>query len=256
MNTPERRVAELVKLYPHLYDHSLRDFKVPEKVFNSWKEIATKLGIDNPETCKSTWRNIRDKFSKAMKRMLRKGGDEDARVPRLFVELKWLRPFVRLRANTVSDTPCFEFEIQNEETPKNMVAEESSSSSGCTNESDVEGRCSAASLDAFGTSALHRLSSTPCEAVTSTIAQPSPSSAPSSWRKRRRDSAGDGIGQQEKHETDSFDRHAQIVADFMRKLPPRHCAIFKKRLQDVMFEMEMQLLDEQDRGTIEAVYIM
>ncbi|NP_001315046.1 MADF domain-containing protein [Danio rerio] len=180
MNTPERRVAELVKLYPHLYDHSLRDFKVPEKVFNSWKEIATKLGIDNPETCKSTWRNIRDKFSKAMKRMLRKGGDEDARVPRLFVELKWLRPFVRLRANTVSDTPCFEFEIQNEETPKNMVAEESSSSSGCTNESDVEGRCSAASLDAFGTSALHRLSSTPCEAVTSTIAQPSPSSAPSS----------------------------------------------------------------------------
>lgn len=130
-----------------------------------------------------------------------------------------------------------------------------SSSSGPTSDSEEEEQCSAISLDDFGTSVLQR-SSTPCKAATNSTVQSTPSSLPSvpcSKRKRRRDSADDGIGELltflEKDKTDSFDRHAQIVADFMRKLPTRHCAIFKKRLQDVMFDIEMQLLEEQETGT-------
>lgn len=109
MNTLECRIAKLVQMYPHLYDHSRRGFKDSENAFNSWKEIAMMLGVDDPELCKAMWRNIRDKFTKAMKRMKGKSGDEAAstKVPRLFLEMSWLKPFVQHR-QTVCNIPSFE----------------------------------------------------------------------------------------------------------------------------------------------------
>ncbi|KAK2908871.1 hypothetical protein Q8A67_004708 [Cirrhinus molitorella] len=191
-----------------------------------------------------------------------KSGDEatSTKVPRLFLEMSWLRPFVRHR-QTVSNMPSFE-KVGSDDSLQMVVAEElspstapPSSSTGSTSDSEEDEQSSTISLDDFGSSVLPR-SSTPCKAATNSVMQPSLSSpppVPCNKRKRKRDSADDGIGQLlsflEKDKTDSFDRYAQIVADFMRKLPPRHCAIFKKRIQDIMFDTEMQLLDEQDNGT-------
>ncbi len=49
------RIAEKPQIYPHLHNHSRGDFKDSEKAFSSYKEIATKLGVDEPELCKK-WR--------------------------------------------------------------------------------------------------------------------------------------------------------------------------------------------------------
>lgn len=66
---------------------------------NSWLEISRELGVDDPNLCKTTWRNVRDKFSKAMKRMKRKTGDilGDEQAPKLYRELSWLCPHIKLR---------------------------------------------------------------------------------------------------------------------------------------------------------------
>ncbi|KAK2881517.1 hypothetical protein Q8A67_018785 [Cirrhinus molitorella] len=203
-----------------------------------------------------------------------KSGDEatSTKVPRLFLEMSWLRPFVQHR-QTVSNMPSFE-KVGSDDSLQKVVAEElspstpspstapPSSSTGPTSDSEEDEQSSTIFLDDFGSSVLPR-SSTPCKAATNSVMQPSLSSpppVPCNKRKRKRDSADDGIGQLlsflEKDKTDSFDRHAQIVADFMCKLPPRHCAIFKKCIQDIMFDTEMQLLDEQDNGmTHRAIFV-
>ncbi|XP_076011412.1 uncharacterized protein LOC143004433 [Genypterus blacodes] len=99
MNEFEGRVAELVRGYPHLYDRCARDFKDPEMSSNSWVDISRELGVNDPNLCKTTWRNVRDKFSKAMKRLKRKSGDGivDDQAPKLYKELTWLCPFIKLR---------------------------------------------------------------------------------------------------------------------------------------------------------------
>ncbi|XP_051573162.1 MADF domain-containing protein [Myxocyprinus asiaticus] len=264
MNTLETRVAELVQTYPHLYDRSRRDFRDSGMSWNSWKEIALKLGVDDPKLCKATWKNIRDKFGKAMKRMKCKNADEasSTKVPRLFLEMSWLKPYVRHR-QTVSNMTSVK-KVQTDKPSKKMMGDVSSPStapsagpsSGVTSDSEAEERCATIFLDGFGTSVLER-SSTQCKADASSVIMSTTSSTPSeprNRRKRRRDDAEDTDIKQvlaflEKDKSDIFDRHAQIVADFMRKLPPRHCAVFKKRLQDVMFDIEMQVLEEQSNKT-------
>ncbi|XP_051569871.1 transcription factor Adf-1-like [Myxocyprinus asiaticus] len=258
MNTLETRVAELVQTYPHLYDRSRRDFRDSGMSWNSWKEIAVKLGVDDPKLCRATWKNIRDKFGKAMKRMKCKNADEasSTKVPRLFLEMSWLKPYVRHR-QTVSSMAS-DKKVQTDTPSKEMVGDVLSSctapsacpSSGATSDSDTEEQRSSMFLDGFG-EVLER-SSTARKAARSYEIMSTLSSTPEppNRRKRKRDNADETDIKQvlaflEKDKSDSFDRHAQIVADFMRKLPPRHCAVFKKRLQDVMFDIEMQVLEEQ-----------
>lgn len=49
--------------------------------------------------CKTTWRNIRDKFVKAETRIKGKSGDGGSAttVPKLYNELSWMSPFVQHR---------------------------------------------------------------------------------------------------------------------------------------------------------------
>ncbi|XP_051988345.1 uncharacterized protein LOC127647871 [Xyrauchen texanus] len=257
MNTLEIRVAELVQTYPHLYDRSRRDFRDSGMSWNSWKEIAVKLGVDDPKLCRATWKNIRDKFGKAMKRMQCKNAGEvsSTKVPRLFLEMSWLKPYVRHR-QTVSNMAS-DKKVQTDMPSKELgdvlspcTAPSAGPSSGATSDSDAEEQRSSMFLDDFG-EILER-SSTAHKAARSSeiISTLSSTPEPPNRRKRKRGKAGETDIKQvlaflEKDKSDSFDRHAQIVADFMRKLPPRHCAIFKKQLQDVMFDIEMQVLEEQ-----------
>lgn len=43
---------------------------------------------------------------------------------------------------------------------------------------------------------------------------------------------------------DAYDRYTQTVADFMRGLSRRRCVVFKKRLNDLMYEMDLEELDD------------
>ncbi|XP_057187563.1 zinc finger protein 391-like isoform X1 [Triplophysa rosa] len=109
MNAFECRVAALVRMYPHLYDRARRDFTDPEKAFNSWKDIAAKVGVDDPKICKATWKNTRDKLVKAMKRMEAKSGDGvlSNKASKLVLEMSWLKPFIQ-HGQTRSHPPSSE----------------------------------------------------------------------------------------------------------------------------------------------------
>ncbi|XP_056625487.1 uncharacterized protein LOC130437864 [Triplophysa dalaica] len=109
MNAFECRVAALVRLCPHLYDRARRDFTDPEEAFNSWKDIAAKVGVDDPKTCKATWKNTRDKLVKAMKRMEAKSGDGvlSNKASKLVLEMSWLKPFIQ-HGQTLSHTTSSE----------------------------------------------------------------------------------------------------------------------------------------------------
>lgn len=71
-------------------------------------------------------------------------------------------------------------------------------------------------------------------------------------RKRQRDSPEDSdfgpifseLDKRRRTDSDAHDRYAQTIADFMHGLSRRHCAVFKKRVSDLMYEMEMEQLDK------------
>lgn len=105
MNTVERKLADLIHQHPNLYDQSRRDYKDSIMTQLSWKQIAFAMGKSEEEV-KQKWRNLRDKFCKAKKRLDKRNvallGDEEKplkrRVPALYIQLAWLSGFVKPRA--------------------------------------------------------------------------------------------------------------------------------------------------------------
>ncbi|KAJ4947360.1 hypothetical protein JOQ06_009396 [Pogonophryne albipinna] len=108
MNIVEQKLAELVREHPNLYDQSRQDYKDNLKGHLSWKEIADNMG-NSEEAVKQKWKNLRDKFCKAKKRMARRSSplptDEeiplDRAVPVLYHQLAWLSSYVKPRVETV-----------------------------------------------------------------------------------------------------------------------------------------------------------
>ncbi|CAN9506965.1 unnamed protein product [Ophioblennius macclurei] len=107
MNTTEKKLADLIREHPHLYDQTRRDYKDNSRGQLSWKEIAEAMGKSEDEV-KQKWKNLRDKFYKAKKRLVRRtfptrddDDDENAgkerHVPVLYNELAWLSAFVKPR---------------------------------------------------------------------------------------------------------------------------------------------------------------
>uniref|UniRef100_A0A3Q3ISW5 MADF domain-containing protein n=1 Tax=Monopterus albus TaxID=43700 RepID=A0A3Q3ISW5_MONAL len=64
-------LADLIREHPNLYDQSRRDYKDNLKGHLSWKEIADAMGKSEEEV-KLKWKNLRDKFCKAKKRMAKR----------------------------------------------------------------------------------------------------------------------------------------------------------------------------------------
>ncbi|XP_047435832.1 uncharacterized protein LOC125004992 isoform X1 [Mugil cephalus] len=106
MNTVEKKLADLIREHPNLYDQSRRDYKDNLKGHLSWKEIAVAMGKSEEEV-KLKWKNLRDKFCKAKKRLVKRNvplleGDEDdnpveRQVPVLYNQLAWLSAYVKPR---------------------------------------------------------------------------------------------------------------------------------------------------------------
>ncbi|XP_071346165.1 uncharacterized protein [Trachinotus anak] len=107
MNSVEKKLADLIREHPNLYDQSRRDYKDSLKGHLSWKEIAS--AMEKPEEeVKVKWKNLRDKFCKAKKRMAKRSGplldDEEnpleRPVPVLYNQLAWLGAYVKPRVET------------------------------------------------------------------------------------------------------------------------------------------------------------
>ncbi|XP_044229781.1 uncharacterized protein LOC122997596 [Thunnus albacares] len=99
MNPFEERLSEAVRLYPHLYDASLRDYKDTQKTLNSWRQIGEIVGC-GPEEVKMKWNKLRDRFAKAKKRALKgrqNGTTGGEKTPVLYTQLSWLCTFVKHR---------------------------------------------------------------------------------------------------------------------------------------------------------------
>ncbi|GAA6220117.1 uncharacterized protein LOC108876866 [Lates japonicus] len=103
MNTVEKKLADLIREHPNLYDQSRRDYKDSIKGHLSWKEIADAMGKSEEEV-KLKWKNLRDKFCKAKKRMAKRTDPLDDEentverpVPVLYNQLGWLSAYVKLK---------------------------------------------------------------------------------------------------------------------------------------------------------------
>ncbi|XP_073320693.1 uncharacterized protein [Pagrus major] len=104
MNTVEKKLADLIRQHPNLYDQSRRDYKDNMKGHVSWKEIAENMG-KSEEELKLKWKNLRDKFCKAKKRMAKRNfslltDDEnpvERPIPVLYNQLAWLSAYVKPR---------------------------------------------------------------------------------------------------------------------------------------------------------------
>lgn len=105
MNTLEKKLADLVRRHPNLYDHGRQDYKDNVRGHSSWKEIAGDMGKTEDEV-KLIWKNLRDKFCKAKRRMASRRRDSlpERPGPVLFVQLSWLNPFVKPKGTVLGDT--------------------------------------------------------------------------------------------------------------------------------------------------------
>ena len=107
MNNVEKKLANLIREHPNLYDQSRQDYKDTVKGHVSWKGIAEGMGKTEEEV-KLKWKNLRDKFCKAKKRMAKRSfprpTDDDGAVERpipvLFGQLAWLSAFVKPKGET------------------------------------------------------------------------------------------------------------------------------------------------------------
>uniref|UniRef100_A0A1A8DXG0 Transcription factor Adf-1 n=1 Tax=Nothobranchius kadleci TaxID=1051664 RepID=A0A1A8DXG0_NOTKA len=104
MNATELKLAELIREHPNLYDHSRLDYKESFKGHLSWNEIAVAMEKSDEEVT-LIWKNLRDKFSKAKKRLVKRtshrpndnGSQVENLVPELFHQMAWLSAFVQHR---------------------------------------------------------------------------------------------------------------------------------------------------------------
>ncbi|XP_023131482.1 uncharacterized protein LOC111572163 [Amphiprion ocellaris] len=106
MNTTEKKLADLIRQHPNLYDQSRHDYKDVMRGHVSWREIGDAMGKSEEEV-KLKWKNLRDKFVKAKKRLAKRNSplpDDDENplerpVPVLFNQLAWLSDYVKPRVD-------------------------------------------------------------------------------------------------------------------------------------------------------------
>ncbi|CAL8277587.1 unnamed protein product [Arctogadus glacialis] len=98
MNQIEERLAEAVRKYEHLYDTSSKGHNDAKMANNSWKEIATNVGLSVPD-CIKKWRSLRDKFVRIRRKMTSSSGDAGGhkKVLALNTSLSWLGPHIKHR---------------------------------------------------------------------------------------------------------------------------------------------------------------
>ena len=121
--------------YKVIYDKNSKDFKIPLKKNNAWKEISLALGIEVDEA-KRGYNTIRTRFSKYIRKLrsVTSGSGRDA-VPEIkgeFEHLRWLLTYVKHRQGStnfrrrvsISPAPISSTESDEEEPDQENIFEE------------------------------------------------------------------------------------------------------------------------------------
>ncbi|XP_034017998.1 transcription factor Adf-1-like [Thalassophryne amazonica] len=245
------RLAALVRSYKHLYDSSLREYKDYQLVQNSWKEIAALMGKD-ANFCRKVWKNTRDYFVKAKKRMRGRSGGNNKLLPPIVNELEWLSEFVKHRESDGIN-------VKSEDTDssqKYAVHPETISSSAATSAA----KFTQSENSAFSAVGLSTPESTPETTPPSPI-PPSPSLSVSSHpsassaspcrsvRKRKHPADEDLLHRLEElneehrravqHSSEDF-HFAVVISDMLSKIDPEHKSEIKFKVYKLLFEAEMR----------------
>nr|XP_019935123.1 PREDICTED: transcription factor Adf-1-like [Paralichthys olivaceus] len=105
----ETRLSEQVRLHRHLYDHSMREHRDHHMAQRSWGKIAQTLGKDEV-FCRKVWKNLRDRYVRAKKRVHARSGEAEEEKPSpIVMDMEWLCDFVKHREKDTEDTatkPC------------------------------------------------------------------------------------------------------------------------------------------------------
>lgn len=98
-------LMDCIRNYPAIYDKSCRDYKIPLRKKNAWKEVCIKLGMEL-ETAQKRYNSLRTMFSKYVKqtKSLKSGsGREDvAEIRQDLKYLGWLRCHIKTRGSVTN----------------------------------------------------------------------------------------------------------------------------------------------------------
>ncbi|XP_071368930.1 uncharacterized protein, partial [Centroberyx affinis] len=109
----EERLAEEVRKHVHLYDPSAPTYKDHRLSVRTWQEISKTVGLDTTE-CLRKWKNLRDKFVRARKKLQQEKRSRDGagkRKPASYNFLSWLSPYIKHRE---TDSNCDDKEVNSE----------------------------------------------------------------------------------------------------------------------------------------------
>ncbi|KAM4618365.1 uncharacterized protein ACJ7VT_007767 [Polymixia lowei] len=251
MNSFEEKLSERVRLYPHLFDSSRRDYKDAQKSVTSWTEIAEAVGCSREEA-KRGWNRLRDKFSKAKKRMLNGkksgAGRGEKTVPALC-------PSAKHRRTTTTDVPEDEEGTVDESSASSPVQVSSSSSAAPTEpsthsvsllelattvddvRSDIGPLSSSPQLDK-----RQQRRGTKRRAEADTVAQ-------AMAAMERRSALRDERREERKHARTDEDRFSQrftSMIDFARTLSASQLYSFEIKLAQLVFDTQQKLQDMRD----------
>ncbi|KAJ3606984.1 hypothetical protein NHX12_026499 [Muraenolepis orangiensis] len=240
MDEFDERLAAEVRKHRRLYDNACPSRKNSKATTVTWRGIGDALDED-PSMCMRRWKALRDKFVRLKKRLrTTKGGppaggpeaaDAAVAVHVIHNKLSWLNEHVTHRAIT---NPS-----EAKRRPKPEDDHHLHDSGAVT---DMEQSSEAMPIEAEECDQLDE-SSPPTRGFKRQLT-----------RKRktvRTDNTADDVKRSEPDPHterpkpgDACDRYTQTVADFMRGLSRRRCVIFKKRLNDLMYEMDLEELDD------------
>ncbi|KAG7250893.1 hypothetical protein CRUP_015917 [Coryphaenoides rupestris] len=239
MDDFDERLAEEVRKHRRLYDNACPSRKNSKATTATWRTIGGALGED-PALCMRRWKALRDKFVRLKKRIKAKppshgshghqqqqqqqphGSGSGSELPGaegvvgchhvIHDKLSWLNDHVTHRSATIkkerSRRPKRSGENHLSHDPGAVTDMDQSSEALPMSEAECDGE-----LDGCKPPATHH------------------------GRRKATDNATESA-------EDAYDRYTQTVADFMRGLSRRRCVVFKKRLNDLMYEMDLEELDD------------
>ncbi|XP_072108227.1 uncharacterized protein [Mobula birostris] len=226
MDHIEKRLMEEVQKYVHLYDSSSPDYKDCQMASNSWKEISKNIGLDITE-CTKRWKNLRDKYVRARKRLSKRSGDRGRKnkMPVFYLPLSWLAPHIKHR----------ETESNYDDNKDGNDLTSGLSTSSVAEENQPAG-----------------IPSSRTESSSSSETSPlSPSPKTTQKRKRKgHDWFQKQVAQLDERtvelqhrllqENDEFSRFGQTVADMLRRLPEEHRPQAMFDVHKLLFERQQQ----------------
>ncbi|XP_071826115.1 uncharacterized protein [Apostichopus japonicus] len=230
----DEKLIETVRLFPNLYNTSLREYRDTERAVNSWKEIGKICSKDWKE-CKDKWRKLRDAFVKVKKSMKTKRGDGAKR------QTKW--PYYEVMS-FLGDHVKHRKTETNMGVRSEMLEYKDRSYDTLGSEEDLE------------STILNHL--TPTKEPSSSLSSSTSSSPPNEGQKRKSCSPDESIKAKKAKRVDAVDMaildrlahiilradededslFGRIIGATLKKFSPREKALCKLKIQEVLFQQE------------------